>query len=247
MANYTVGVDALKRFNGGNSNYEDNKFAKFSSGTEYTVKVLGEADVMSARTYSHFNNPRITTFTAKDPSSVHKDSDGNFVYENPTPWDTVSQAMYDKSKENRDEFAQKGYAVSAKTRYAFGFYDLDAEDFIIIDLTANQAKEVYEEISKHGEKLGQRIFKLSKTGKGTNTKVSLDVVFPGDETDEQKEAFDNAPEEFPTTKFEGLYFEKSTEEMKKDLVAMGYKLEDFGIEPPKEDDNKDLAEDELPF
>lgn len=240
MSNYALGADALKRFTGGTADATaDNKFSKFGSGSEYTVKVLGTADVMEAKTYSHFQNPKIATFTAQNPSNIYK-KDGEFVYENPTPWDIISKALYERSKKKFDDDHQAAGQLARKSRFAFGFFDLEANEPIVIDVTATQAKTLYETIEKHSGKLDQRIFKLSKTGKGKDTKVALDVVFPGEETDEQAKNAENAPKEFPIESFSGLYYEKSDDEMKKDLVSIGYNLSDFGIEPPK---NNEAEED----
>lgn len=239
MSNYALGADALKRFNGGTTdNSADNKFAKFNSGSKYTVKVLGTEDVMEAKTYSHFQNPKIATFTAKNPSKIYKDGD-KFVYENPTSWDIVSKALYERSAKKFDADHQQAGAVARKSRFAFGFFDLDTNESMVIDVTATQAQVLYESIMKHADKLDQRIFKLSKTGKGKDTKVALDVVFPGEETDKQAENAANAPSEFDKKNFEGLYFEKSDEEMKKDLIAIGHNLEEYGIEPPVDNGNND--------
>ncbi|WP_202809262.1 hypothetical protein [Staphylococcus equorum] len=239
MSNYAIGADALKRFTGGTTDQNvDNKFTKFGSGSEYNVKVLGTADVMEAKTYSHFQNPKIATFTAKRPSKIYKDG-GEFIYENPTSWDIISKALYERSQKKFDADHQAAGQVSRKSRFAFGFFDLDKNEPVVVDVTATQAKALYETISKHADKLSQRIFKLSKTGKGKDTKVALDVVFPGEETDTQATNAENAPIEFPIESFNGLYFEKSDDDMKKDLQAIGYNLADFGIEVPKEENEDD--------
>src|SRR5699024_8547220 len=129
-----------------------------------------------------------------------------------------------------------------------GFYDLTSGDYIVIDLSKNQAQTINSTINKFAKRLDKMAFELSKEGQGTNTTVSLTpVMFPEEAlTDEQRKNFDEAREEFDRSRFEGILYEMDDDEMIEKLVEDGFDVTKNGLEEPKkgEKDEKEYTEEE---
>jgi len=241
MTKYQAGADALNALNqtddGGGTNAE---FAKFSSGTTYTVKALGTADLISFYSYGIFR--QVYSFVAKNPS---KKSKNGFPVEDLTPWDKAWKYHADKSEEFGDEHSQEAYKYRARHRFAMGFIDLDTGEPIIVDLSKNQAQAVHGNITKYKERLDQFAFELAKTGQGTSTAVSLSLIpILDDLTAKQRKNFENAPEEFDMTLFDGILYEMDDDEQIEKLIEAGFDVSLIGLEPPKkEGDGEAEAED----
>src|SRR5690625_2917866 len=232
MTKYQAGADALDALNqtdeGGGTNAE---FAKFSSGTTYTVKALGTADLISFYSYGIFR--QVYSFVAKNPS---KKSKNGFPVENLTPWDKAWKYHADKSEEFGDKDSQEAYKYRPRQRFALGFIDLDTGEPIIVDLSKNQAQAIHGNITKYAERLDQFAFELSKTGQGTSTAVSLSLIpIIDDLTDTQRKNFEAAPEDFDMTLFDGLLYEMDEDEQIEKLIEAGFDVSLIGLEPPEKD------------
>ena len=248
MTNIQSGADALNALNqtdegGGNTQ----EFAKFSSGTTYTVKVLGTADLISFYSYGIFK--QVNSFVAKNPS---KKSKNGYPIEDLTPWDKAWKYHADKSEEFGDKHSQEAYKYRARQRFAMGFIDLDTGEPIIVDLSKNQAQAVHGNIMKYKERLDQFAFELAKTGQGTSTAVSLSLIpILDDLTDEQRKNFENAPEEFDMTLFDGILYEMDDDEQIEKLIEAGFDVSLIGLEPPKKKEqtegDDEITDDDLPF
>ena len=247
-------LDALNQEDGGGSN---NEFTSFKSGSEYTVKVLGPADIMAFDSYGIFG--KMHSFVAEKPSKKNKNG---FPIDELTPWDKAYRYHKDKSEDFSDEHGQEASKYRVKRRFAMGFYDLDSGEQIIIDVSKAQGQAIYSTIKKYEKRLGKLAFELSKTGSGTSTTVSLSPVIDMEEdlTDKQRENFEKAPEEFDKTKFDGILFERDEKAQIEALHEVGFDVTKIGFEVPKaDDDNADeaapigsgedgeITDDDLPF
>lgn len=255
MSNYESGADALNSLNSeGEGGGNDAEFAKFNAGTSYTVKVLGTADLIKFYSYGIFK--QINSFVAKNPS---KKTDKGFPIDNLTSWDMAMKYHADKSEKFGDDDSQEAYKYRAKERYAMGFLDVDTGEPIIIDVSKPQALEINGTITEEKDKLDQLTFKLSKTGAGTATKVSLkkyvDVAMvdkliaakidvDDNLTDVQRKNFDESPEAFDMTLFEGILYEMDDDEMLEKLVQAGFDVSLIGLDAPKPEEGGEQASDE---
>src|SRR5690625_6367003 len=172
MTKYQAGADALNALNqtdeGGGSSAE---FASFKSGTTYTVKALGTADLITFYSYGIYK--QVNSFVAKNPS---KKSAKGFPVENLTPFDLAWKYHADKSEEFGDKDSQEAYKYRPRQRFALGFIDLDTGEPIIVDLSKNQAQAVHGVIKRVEKRLDQFAFELTKQGQGTSTSVNLSII-----------------------------------------------------------------------
>src|SRR5690625_3072308 len=250
MTKFQAGADALNVLNqedgGGGNNQE---FAKFSSGTSYTVKALGTADLISFYSYGIFKV--VNSFVAKNPS---KKSAKGFPVENVTPWDKTWKYHADKSKEFGDKHSQEAYKYRPKQRFALGFIDLDTGEPSIVDLSRNQAQAVHGAIKRSEKRLDRMAFELEKSGTGKSTVVSLTPIFEEDLDEKQAKNFEKAPAEFDMTLFDGLLYEADEDEQIKNLIKAGFDISLIGLEVPEnseeeeeEDEGLDIEDDDLPL
>src|SRR5699024_2097171 len=131
----------------------------------------------------------------------------------------------DKSDKFGDEHSQEAYKYRARQRFAMGFIDLDTGVPIIVDLSKNQAQAVHGEIMNRKERLDQFAFILSKQGQGTSTTVSLSLIPVLDKlTDEQRKNFDDAPDEFDMSLFDGQLYEAEEDEQINLLFEAGFAI-----------------------
>lgn len=238
MTNIKAGADALNALNDTNDGSGGGmEFAPFKSGTTYIVKVLGTADLISFYSYGIYK--RVNSFVAKNPS---KKSKKGYPVENLTPWDKAWKYHADKSKEWGDKHSQEAQKYRARQRFAMGFFDLDAGEPIIVDLSKNQAQAVHSVIQKYKDRLDQFAFELSKTGSGTNTSVSLTLIpLLDDLTEQQRKNFENAPAEFDMKLFDGILYEMDEDEQIEKLHEAGFDVTLIGYNTPspKQDEQSD--------
>lgn len=250
MTNMNVGLDALDILNqsdeGSNAEY-----AKFSSGTTYKVKVLSTADILAFFNYGIYG--KVYSFVAKNPSVKSKKG---YPVENYTPFDLAWKYHQDKTEEFGDHHSTEASKFKPKQRFAMGFIDLDSGEPIIIDVSKNQAQAIMGSINKNEKKIDKKPFELSKEGKGTSTVVSLMPEDLEDLTDKQQKNFENAPEEFDTSLFEGLNYEAEEDEQLLrlqqagfDITLIGYSQDDVKKdgEEEKVESVKNDGEPDLPF
>ena len=223
----------------------ENKFSHLKSGDSRIVRVLSLEDVVAVPTYSIFK--KVNTFKPKDePELTAKD----YPRSNLTPFDKAWKYHNDLSEKFGDEHSQEAYKYRVKRRFAIGFYDLDEKKCIVIDFSKNQAMEIFDFLTKNEKKLDKKAFELSKTGSGTQTKVSLNIldVDDSDLTEAQIEAFNNAPTEFDDTLFDNLYFELDNDQMVSKLKEIGFDLSLIGIGETKRTQTvSDVAEEDFGF
>src|SRR5690625_80178 len=242
MSKYTTGEDALNILNQSDEGKSNIEFAKFSSGTSYTVKVLGMSDLISFFSYGIYR--QVNSFVAKNPS---KKSAKGFPIEKLTPFDLAWKYHADKSEEFGDKHSQEAYKYRARQRFAMGFIDLDTGEPIIVDLSKNQAQAVHGVIKRVEKRLDRTPFELSKDGQGTSTTVSLTPLFPEDLDDKQTKNFEEAPKEFDMRLFEGILYEMDDEEQIEKLIEVGFDVSLIGLEAPAKTEEaseaKESAED----
>src|SRR5690625_2546676 len=242
MSSIQTGADALDVLNQSDEGGNSQEFAKFSSNTSYTVKVLGTADLISFFSYGIYR--QVNSFVAEKPS---KKSRRGFPIENLTPWDKAWKYHADKSKEFGDKHSQEAYKYRARQRFAMGFIDLDTGEPIIVDLSKNQAQAVHGVIKRVEKRLDRTPFELSKDGQGTSTTVSLTPLFPEDLDDKQTKNFEEAPKEFDMRLFEGILYEMDEDEQIEKLIEVGFDVSLIGLEAPAKTDEsseaKESAED----
>src|SRR5699024_6057010 len=231
MSKYQAGADALSVLNQTDDGGNSQEFAGFKSGTKYTVKVLGTADLITFYSYGIFK--QVNSFVAKNPSK--KSARGNPV-EDYTPWDLAWKYHADKSEEFGDKHSQEAYKYKPKQRFAMGFIDLDTGEPIIIDLSKNQAQAVHGVIKRSEKRLDRMAFELEKTGASTSTVVSLTPIFEEDLDEKQAKHFADAPEEFDMNLFDGLLYEMDDDEQIEKLIEAGFDVSLIGLEAPSKDE-----------
>ena len=248
MTQYTNGLDALNALNESNEGGGNTReFSPLKSGTTYLVKVIDKAAVQMAYSYGIYK--QINSFVAKNPSTRTKNG---WPTDNLTPWDKAFLYHKNQSKDFNDEHGQEASKYRAKQRFAFAFFDLDQGDYIIVDLTKNQALAVSSVIAKYEKKLDKLAFELSKEGTGTSTTVSLTPVIDLDEdlTDKQRENFAKAPTEFDHAIFDGIWYEQDDAQMVTLLRQAGFDVTKIGYSaaPDASETGESLPdEDDLPF
>jgi len=252
MSSIQTGADALDVLNQSDEGGNSQEFAKFSSGTSYTVKVLGTADLISFFSYGIYR--QVNSFVAENPS---KKSRRGFPIENLTPFDKAWKYHADKSKEFGDKHSQEAYKYRARQRFAMGFIDLDSGEPIIVDLSKNQAQAIHGVIKRSEKRLDRMAFELRKDGQGTSTTVSLTPLFVEDLDEKQAKNFDEAPEEFDMALFDGILYEMDEEEQIEKLIEVGFDVNLIGLEPPKKEGDQrqgpgsgpdgEILDEDLPF
>ena len=233
MAEITSGLDALEALVNGGEDSVENKFTSFKSGDTRKVKVIALGDVKEALTYSIFKV--VNTFSPETPPKLSRKG---FPVENLTPFDLAWQYHQDQSTEFGDKASQEAGKYRIKQRFAFGFYDLDEKEMIVIDFSKKQATTLYGVLKKQADKLDKRAFELEKSGTGTNTTVSLTPEPLDDLTDAQQKAFEEAPEEFDKSLFENLYYVMDEEQQLEALTKAGFDVTLIGFEKPSADESE---------
>ncbi|MEK4631410.1 MULTISPECIES: hypothetical protein [Bacillus] len=260
MTQFQKGAEALNalkagRSEGGNATKID--FAKFGIGTTYKVRVLGTQDMMRYFGYGIYK--KVNTFVAQNPSTRN---DKGFVVSDHTPWDLAEKYHRDlqfaakDANNEKEEKAQREEAnkYRGEERFAMGFVDLATGKEIVVDLTRNQALDVYATITKYEKKLGKLAFELAKTnatGQNKDTKASLTPLIDFDEDLNEKERENFAKfdgKEFNHSLFDGLLFEADEKTQIENLVAAGFDINLIGksLGGSATDSNEPKSE-ELPF
>lgn len=250
MSNYLQGDAALDALNATDEGGSGAEFTSFKSGTTLLVKVLGTSDLMAFYSYGIYK--LVNSFVAAQPS---KKSAKGYPIDALTPWDKAWKYHKDLSADFNDAHGQEAGKYRAKQRFAMAFYDLDAGEPIIIDVSKNQAQAIHGAIKKYEKRLGKLAFELTKSGSSTSTTVSLSPVLDMDEdlTDKQRANFDKAPEAFDKAMFDGLLYEADEEEQIKLLTQAGFDVKRIGLEPVTNDVGGELEEtaeipsEDLPF
>src|SRR5690625_4805973 len=246
-----TGDNALDALNEGTEEQASNEFTYLKSGDEFIVKVPG-INMISEFVYGSFGK-KIYSFIAENPSEK---SPKGFPTDNLTPFDKAWKYYKDQSDDWQDEMSQEANHFRATRKFTIGFYDLDSGEPIMVEFTRNQANAVVETIKKYEERLDQFAFELKKSGKGTNTTVSLSLIpILDDLTDKQRENFEKLPNDFDASNFEGLYYVMSDEEQIETLQRVGFDVSKIGLETTKKEggefegvkDADDIKDEELPF
>lgn len=171
-----------------------------------------------------------------------------------TCWDKAFKYYKDQSEEYTDDMAKLANRYKAKMRVAFGFYDLDKEAPIIVDLSQGQANIILNKLDslvRDGEDLSELSFKLEKLGSGLNTVVTFDLHTRAKEK-QYVDKIKNAPEEFEDKLFDNLFYVNNDSKMLELLVKAGFDVTLIGLEPPVIEEKLyseglDLEDDDLPF
>lgn len=244
--NVLTGADALDALNEGAEEKATNEFTYLKSGDEYTVKVPG-LNMISEYVYGSFSKG-IYSFVAENPSAK---SPKGFPTEYLTPFDKAWKHYKDQSDDWQDEMAQEANNYRATRKFTIGFYDLESGEPIMIEFTRNQANAVVDTIKQYEKRLNQFAFSLKKTGKGTSTAVSLSLIpILDDLTDKQQKNFEELPNDFDASNFDGLHYVMSDEEQLETLQRVGFDVSLIGLEAPKEDEKgsgEDVDAGDLPF
>src|SRR5690625_1506654 len=230
-----TGDNALDALNEGAEDVATNEFTYLKSGDEFIVKVPG-INMISEYVYGSFAI-KIYSFIAENPSEK---TDKGFPKDNLTPFDKAYRYYKDQSDDWQDEMSQEANHFRATRKFTIGFYDLDAGEPIMVEFTRNQANAVVETIKQYEKRLDQFAFSLKKTGKGTSTAVSLSLIpILDDLTDKQQKHFEELPNDFDASNFEGLYYVMSDDEQIETLDRVGFDVSKIGLELPKK---KDVSE-----
>lgn len=258
MSEVLTGTDAFDALNEGTEESTSNaEFTPLRSGSTIIVKVPG-LNMISKYVYNSFAL-KINSFVAKEES---KKSAKGYPVEDLTPFDKAWKHHKDQSDDWQDEQSQMSSNFRCQRKFTLGFYDLDTGLPIMIEFTRNQANAVVDTIKKYEKRLGQFAFELSKTGKGTNTVVSLSLIpMLDDLTEKQQANFEKAPNDFDAKNFEGLHYEMDNDEQIETLIRVGFNIAAIGLEAPNKDDGTpgevkpfenagepiDINDEDLPF
>ena len=233
-----TGTDALDVLNEGSGDSVQNEFTYLKSGDEFIVKVPG-INLVSEFVYGSFAK-KIYSFVAENPS---KKSAKGFPVENLTPFDLAWKYYKDQSDDWQDEMSQEASHYRCQRKFTIGFYDLDTGEPIMVEFTRKQANAVVDTIKQYEKRLDQFAFSLKKSGKGTNTVVSLSLIpILDDLSEKQQKNFEELPNDFDAKNFEGLYYVMSDEEQIETLHNNGFDVSLIGLELPKE---KEAAEESV--
>lgn len=227
---------ALAENNGGGSNVA---FTPFKTGMTYKLRVQSVDDIVEYQNASVFG-------VFKSSAVVSSDN----LYQK------AAQALYKQADAIKDEAGKKEIVKRAglirpKPKYILGAIDLETGEKVFIDLTKNQAKVVISLLQKKAKKLDSTAFELAKSGKDTDTVVTI-TQLDDDELDAKELAtFEkSAGIEFTDEEFESLVFEKDFDEQLDDIYAFDRKLAE-SLDPSKQGAGSaadvDLSEDSLPF
>lgn len=224
----TSGLDALNMLNDEGQGGQQNEFSSLKSGDSRKVKVIEFGDFIGVHTYSIFRV--VNTFT---PEKMPKLSAKGYPVDGLTPFDKAWKYHKDLSEEFGDHHSTESSKYRLKPRFAFGFYDLDEKKPIVLDFSKKQAQGLIQVIQKQSDqgRLGKRAFELSKSGSGTGTTVSLTPEIIEDLSPEQAKAFEEAPDEFDKTLFDGLYYVMNEEQQIEALTQAGFDVSLIGYSP----------------
>lgn len=257
---YKTGAAALGSLqSGGNDGAPKAEIAKFSSGTTYKVRVKGTEDLLSYHNYGVYK--KVHSFVPKNPAERNE---RGFITGNPTPWDKAAQYYYDKANAEsdavkKDELQKEGYKYRGKEKFLLGFNNLETGEDFVVDLTKQQALDVYAVITKYEKRLGKIAFELSKTGASTATKVSLSPIIDMEEdlSDAERANFAKADQPFNADIFDGILFEADEKTQIENLVAAGFDISLIGLsiggqsqgesEVTEIGEGNDLDDGDLPF
>jgi len=232
MSQFKTGAAALGALqSGGSDNGPKAEITPFKSGTTFKVRVKGTEDLMQYFNYGIFK--KVHSFVPKNPAERNE---RGFITANPTPWDKAAQYYYDKANAEsdavkKDELQKEGYKYRGKEKFLLGFHNLETGEDFVVDLTKQQALDIYAVITKYEKRLGKIAFELSKTGASTATKVSLSPIIDMEEdlTDVERANFEKADQPFNVGLFDGILFEADEKTQIENLVAAGFDITLIGL------------------
>lgn len=247
MAEVLFGAEALadlaesKKETGGEA-----EFTSFKSGTTMIVKPanISKEDsyisaVMSFYSYGVFK--KVNSFVASSPS---KKTQKGFPTDDLTPWDKAWKYYSDKSEKFGDDNSQEAYKYKPKKRFALAMIDLDSGEPVIVDLSDAQFVSVNDTFNKYIKRIDKMAFEITKSGKGTDTKVTATPIIEPEEdlTKEQFKHFEKVSNRVTPEMFAGLLYEQNEEQMIELLDQAGFDVTLVGLERPK----KKSAEGQAP-
>lgn len=262
MTQFTNGLDALNALTATNEGGGNRSEITSLSGATFKVKVIDKTAVQMVFAYGihgKSNNGRgVNSFIAKTPSVKSKNG---YPVENYTPWDLAWKYHKDRSEHYQDAEATEANKYRAKQRFVMAFYDLTEGKPVLFDLSKNQALAVAATITEYSDELGELAFEIKKVGEGPKTTAVLTPIINMAKklTPEEIANFENAPAEFPPNLFDGIWFEKTNDEMIALLTQAGFDISLIGLAAPAapnkpiegdftpSDKPLDVEEDDLPF
>lgn len=233
MTQFKTGLDALNALNetDGGSNGEKMQITSLSGAT-FKVKVVDKTAVQMVYAYgihSKSNNGRgVNSFIAQNPS---KKSAKGYPVDDLTSWDKAWKYHKDKSDHYQDAEAAEANKYRAKKRFVMAFYELSEGKPILFDLSERQAKAVAATITEYNDELGELAFEIKKVGEGPSTTAVLSPIINMAKklTADEVANFENAPTKFPDGLFDGIWFEKTEDEMVELLKQAGFDVSLIGL------------------
>ncbi|MDA2128722.1 hypothetical protein PDM92_21395 [Bacillus cereus] len=172
-------------------------------------------------------------------------------------YDKACDLLYKDAKEAEENGAtadevkaikDRAYQLKAKERYMIGFINLDTGLPIIVDLTANQGKDVVAVMKKYEKKIDKHAFEITKTGSSTETKISFTIVLDAEEDlkPAQFEQFEKSlGHEFDMESFGKVFSINDQAQQIEDLIAFGFDISRLGLEKPAEKGASEPADDDF--
>lgn len=223
-------------------NAEEKDYSKvlvpLKSGTTYKVRVPSTEDYVEWFAHSVYGKFFTTPCTKPSGKADLYDQAVDLLYQDAREAQKAGDEA--KAKELRDQ----AYSLKAKPRYLFGFFNLEDGAEIIVDLTRAQARAVVAAIEEYAQQINQFAFKLTKTGSGTTTQVSLSPIISGLSEAERKHFEVTAGKAFDESLYGKVLKINSEEEQIEDLRKFGFDVSRLGV---GEGVQPIADEDEFPF
>lgn len=225
-------------------NAEEKDYSKvlvpFKSGSTYKVRVPSVEDYVEWFAHSVYGKFFTTPCTKPTGKADLYDQAVDLLYQDAREAQKAGDEA--KAKELRDQ----AYSLKAKPRYLFGFFNLEDGAEIIVDLTRAQARAVVAAIEEYAQQINQFAFKLTKTGTGTATQVSLAPIISG-LSDTEREHFEaTAGKEFDESLYGKVLQINSEEKQIEDLRKFGFDVSRLGVGEAVQP-VADVGEDDFPF
>jgi len=174
----TTGSEAKDAIQKGSIDLKEAYIKLKSEGESVPVRIIGTMDYVGYKAHGDFNKG---------------------IFDTPCLAPTGVECPFCVAKEHGGEAFDGFYA---KDRFVFAFGELNSKQVKLIDVSKKQAKGLITQIEEYVEEIeeGSIAFNLTRTGNGSSTAYSLNVITPK-KMKAVQEAYDSLDEEVVTVDF----------------------------------------------